>query len=333
MTPTYSTCETEVSPSSMALPSASPISTGDSLLTPELFVHHGPYFEKAEGLSAPPVRFWKDVWRRFRENGFAMFGLYLLSLLLLLAMVGPYINGLNYFETILDYSNQPPSAKYWFGTDDLGRDIFTRIWYGARISIFVGVAAAFIDFVVGVIWGSIAAFAGGIIDEMMMRIADVLYALPYLLVVILIMVVMGSGLIPILIAMTIVGWITMARIVRGQILQLKQQDYVVAAQALGASNRRIIFKHLVPNAIGPIMVTMTLTIPSAIFVEAFLSFMGLGIQAPMASWGTMASEGLPAFQYFPWRLIFPGIFISLTMLAFNLIGEGLRDSLDPRLRS
>lgn len=302
-------------------------------LSPEDFIPHGPYVERAEAIVSPSVDFWQDVWRRFEKNKFSLFGLYLLSILLLLACVGPYLNGLNYFDTHLEGNNLPPSKEYWFGTDDLGRDMFTRIWYGARISLMVGITAAFIDLIIGVMWGSAAAFSGGIVDEIMMRIADVLYGLPYLLVVILIMVVMGSGLIPILIAMTIMGWITMARIVRGQILQLKQQEYVVAAQALGASNRRIIFKHLVPNAIGPIMVTVTLTIPSAIFVEAFLSFLGLGVQAPMASWGTMASEGLPALQYYPWRLLFPGIFISLTMLAFNLIGEGLRDALDPRLRA
>jgi oligopeptide transport system permease protein len=166
----------------------------------------------------------------------------------------------------------------------------------------------------------------------MMRIADVLYGLPYLLVVIMLMVVMGSGLIPIIIAMTITGWINMARIVRGQVLQLKEQEFVMAAEVLGASFSRILLKHLLPNAMGPIIVTMTLTVPTAIFTEAFLSFLGLGVQAPVASWGTMASEGLPALRYYPWRLFFPAAFISITMLAFNLVGDGLRDALDPRQR-
>jgi len=166
----------------------------------------------------------------------------------------------------------------------------------------------------------------------MMRIADVLYGLPYLLTVIMLMVVMGSGLVPIIVALTIIGWITMARIVRGQILQLKRLEYVQAAIALGASPRRILLKHLIPNAIAPILVTMTLTVPSAIFVEAFLSFLGLGVQAPVASWGTMAADGLPAMRYYPWRLFFPATFISLAMFAFNLVGDGLRDALDPKLR-
>ena len=165
-----------------------------------------------------------------------------------------------------------------------------------------------------------------------MRIADILYGLPYMLTVILLMVVMGSGLLPILVAMTVIGWITMARIVRGQILQLRELEYVLAAQALGAGWGRILFKHLIPNAMAPIIVTMTLTVPSAIFVEAFLSFLGLGIQAPVASWGTMAADGLPAMRYFPWRLFFPAAGISLAMLGFNLVGDGLRDALDPRLR-
>ena len=166
----------------------------------------------------------------------------------------------------------------------------------------------------------------------MMRLADILYAIPYLLVVIMLMVVLGSGLVPIIIALTIIGWIGMARIVRGQMLQLKQQEFIQAAIALGAGRRRILFKHLLPNTMGPIIVTMTLTIPTAIFAEAFLSFLGLGVQAPMASWGVMASDGLAAMRYYPWRIFFPALFISITMLAFNLVGDGLRDALDPKLR-
>lgn len=196
----------------------------------------------------------------------------------------------------------------------------------------MGIAAASIDLAIGVLWGGIAALIGGKIDNMLMRIADILHAIPYLLVVIMLMVVMGSGLIPILIALTITGWIGMARIVRGELLVLKEQEYIQAAIALGAGNRRILFRHLLPNAMGTIIVTMTLTIPIAIFTEAFLSFLGLGVQAPMASWGTMVSDALPAMRYYPWRLCFPAFFISLTMLAFNLVGDGLRDALDPRLR-
>lgn len=285
-----------------------------------------------EEISLPSLTFWQDVTRRFTLSKVAVFGFISLIFLMLMAIFGPMISTHPYYETNLALKNQPPSTEFWFGTDDLGRDMFTRVAFGARISLFVGIAAATIDLVIGVLWGAVAAFAGGKLDNLLMRIADILYAIPYLLVVIMLMVVMGSGLIPIIIALTITGWIGMARIVRGQILQLKEQEYILAVIALGAGNRRILLKHLIPNAIGPIIVTVTLTVPIAIFTEAFLSFLGLGVQAPMASWGTMASDGLPAMRYYPWRLFFPAFFISITMLAFNLVGDGLRDALDPKLR-
>ncbi len=287
---------------------------------------------EAEDIGAPGLSFWTDVWLRFRQNKLAYLGLWTLLFLFLMAIIGPIISSYTYYETALELKNRAPSTTFWFGTDDLGRDMFTRVWFGARISLFVGIIAALIDVVVGIVWGGVAALMGGKVDEIMMRIADILYGLPYLLVVIMLMVVLGAGLIPIIIAMTITGWINMARIVRGQILQLKEQEYVHAAVVLGAGFWRILLKHLIPNAMAPIIVTMTLTIPSAIFVEAFLSFLGLGVQAPIASWGTMAADGLPAMKYYPWRLFFPVTFISMTMLAFNLVGDGLRDALDPRLR-
>jgi len=272
----------------------------------------------------------QDSFRRFFASKAAIFGVALLAVMILMALIGPYLNSLTYYEIDLVHKNLVPNSTYWFGTDDLGRDIFTRVWYGARISLTIGLVAAFIDVIFGVLWGSIAGLSGGRLDTFMMRIADILYALPYLLVVILLTCILGSGLIPLIIAMTVIGWINMARIVRGQILQLKNQEFVLSAKALGASFWRILFKHLIPNTLGPIIVTLTLTIPSAIFVEAFLSFLGLGVQAPIASWGTMASEGLAAMKYYPWRLFFPAFFISLTMLAFNLLGDRLRDALDPQ---
>ncbi len=286
----------------------------------------------SEQLGSPSASFWRDVWRRFRHNRMAALGLAMLALMTVMAIFGPMMSPYTYFDTNLADHNKPPSAEHWFGTDDLGRDMFTRTWYGARISLFIGITAAVVDLLVGVLWGGIAGLTGGRTDETLMRVADVLYGLPYMLTVIMLMVILGSGLIPIIIAMTIIGWIPMARIVRGQLLQLKEYEYVQAAVALGASMPRILFKHLIPNAMGPIIVTMTLTVPAAIFTEAFLSFLGLGVQAPVASWGTMAADGLPAMKYYPWRLFFPATFISLTMLAFNLVGDGLRDALDPRQR-
>ncbi|WP_068467344.1 ABC transporter permease [Candidatus Protochlamydia phocaeensis] len=267
------------------------------------------------------------AWQRFRQSRFGLCGLMLLAVIAILTLSGPFLSGYPYDATHLALKNQPPSSQFWFGTDDLGRDLFTRVWYGARISLCVGLCAAIMDLFIGLLWGGIAGFFGGKIDETMMRLADILYSLPYLLVVIMLTVVWGSGLFSIIAALALIGWITMARIVRGQVLLLKEMDYILAAKALGAGPFRLLFKHLLPNAMGPVVVTLTLTIPSAIFSEAFLSFLGLGIQAPMASWGTMASEGLPAMTFYPWRLFFPAFFISLTMLSFHLIGEGLKDAL------
>jgi oligopeptide transport system permease protein len=287
---------------------------------------------EAEKISKPSLSFWKDVFIRFRKNKLAMFGVVLLIFLIFMAIFGPYMTKYDYATNDLTNTNKPPSSEHWFGTDDLGRDVFARTWEGARISLFIGVAAALIDLFIGVLWGGISGYKGGRTDEVMMRIADILYGIPYLLLVILLMVVLGQSLTTMIIAMTITGWINMARIVRGQVLSLKNQEYVLAARTLGASTSRIMRRHLIPNTMGPILVTMTLTVPSAIFTESFLSFLGLGLTPPLASWGTMASEGLPAIKYYPWRLFFPATFISLTIFAFNVIGDGLRDALDPRLR-
>ena len=261
-----------------------------------------------------------------------MGGFYFLCVLITLAIVGPMLTDYTYYETHLHLKNTPPTGKFWFGTDELGRDLFTRIWWGARISLFVGITAAVIDVAIGIFYGAFAAMCGGKTEEMMMRFADILYSLPYLLIVILLMVVMGPGIFTIIIAMTLTGWINMARIVRAQILQLKHIDFATAAHAIGASRTRVLIRHLIPNTIGTIITTMTLTIPAAIFTEAFLSFLGLGVQAPIASWGTMANDGLSALRYYPWRLFFPAAFISFTMLAFNVVGDGIRDAFDPRLR-
>ncbi|AKO91313.1 ABC transporter permease [Priestia filamentosa] len=298
----------------------------------EMFEPVSTNHNEAEKISKPSLSFWKDAFLRYRENKLAMFGTVLIILLLVMAIFAPIFSKYDYETTNLLNTNQPPSSEHWFGTDDLGRDIFVRTWEGARISLFIGLAAAFIDLIIGVIWGSIAGFRGGKTDEAMMRIADILWAIPYLLMVVLLMVILDKGLLPMIIAMSITGWINMARIVRGQVLQLKNQEFVLASQTLGAKTSRLLFKHLIPNSMGPILVTMTLTIPSAIFTEAFLSYLGLGVPAPLASWGTMATEGVPALEYYPWRLLFPATFICLTIFAFNVIGDGLRDALDPKQR-
>lgn len=286
----------------------------------------------AEKIARPSISYWKDVWRRFKKNKLALFGVITISLLAIMAIFGSAISGHNYYSNDLMSANNPPSAQHWFGTDQLGRDVFSRVWFGARISLFIGLAAAIIDLIIGVLLGSAAGYFGGKVDEVIMRIADILYGVPYLLVVILLLVVLPQGLHTIILAMTITGWVNMARIVRGEVLRLRSEEYVMAAQTLGASRFRILFRHLVPNTLGPILVTLTLTIPSAIFTEAFLSYIGLGVPAPLASWGTMSNEGLPAMESYPWQLFIPSFFICITMLAFNSIGDGLRDALDPKER-
>jgi dipeptide transport system permease protein len=288
---------------------------------------------EAEAVVRPSLSYWKDAWRRLVKNKLAMAGLFFLSVLTFMAIFGPIISPYSVRETVLVNQNLPPSSEHWFGTDELGRDVFARTWYGARISLFVGVVAALIDFIVGVVYGGIAGYKGGRTDHFMMRIVEVLYGLPYLLVVILISVVMGPGLFTIIFALTVTGWVGMARIVRGQVLQIKNYEFVLASKSFGTKTSRIIKKNLLPNTMGPIIVQMTLTVPAAIFAEAFLSFLGLGIQPPYASWGSMANDGLSTIlSGHWWRLFFPAFFISLTMFSFNVLGDGLQDALDPKQR-
>lgn len=299
----------------------------------ELFVPVKRDEQDAHPIVRPSVGYWKDVWIRLRKNKLAMSGFMIIILLTFMAICGPMMSPYHYSEQVLSDQNQGISKEHWFGTDNLGRDMFVRTWYGARISLLIGFAAALIELIIGVIYGGISGYKGGRVDQVMMRIVDVLYGLPYLLVVILLMVVMDPGLFTIIVALTLTGWTGMARIVRGQVLQLKSNEYVLASRVLGAGTFRIIFKHLLPNTMGPVIVSMTLTIPGAIFAEAFLSFLGLGVSAPMASWGSMANDALGVINTgYWWRLFFPAFFISLTMFAFNVFGDGLRDALDPKLR-
>ncbi len=280
----------------------------------------------------PSMTYRQDAWRRLKKNKLAMIGLYVILLILLIALAGPWLSSLSYSDQDLMATNQSPSAEHWFGTDNLGRDLFIRVLYGARISLSIGIVASILNLTIGVIYGGIAGFLGGRIDKVMMNIVDILYGIPVLLYVILLMVVLEPGLINIFIALGIAYWLRMARIVRGQILSLKEQDYVLAARTLGAGSWRILFHHLLPNSMDPIIITMTLAIPEAIFTEAFLSFIGLGVAAPMASWGVLASEGITSLRSYPFQLFFPAMAISITMLAFNFLGDGLRDALDPRVR-
>lgn len=301
-------------------------------LKPEDFQKIGVDEKEAEVIQRESLSAWKDSWQRLRQNKMAMTALGILGLIVLAAIIAPLFSKYNYYSNDLMNTNKPPSSDHWFGTDDLGRDIFVRTWYGARISLIVGLAAAAIDLFIGVIYGGIMGYFGGRVDNIMNKFSEILYSIPYLLVVILLLVVLEPSLGTIILALTITGWITMSWIVRGEIMQLKNREFVLASRSMGAGSARLLFKHLLPNAVGPIIVTITLSVPNAIFAEAFLSFLGLGVQAPIASLGSMINDSLTGWLYYPWRFLFPAILISLTMLSFNIFGDGLRDALDPKLK-
>lgn len=301
-------------------------------LTKEKFKILGCENTNADEILRPNITYWQDAWRRLKQNKVAIFCLILLSAIILMTIFGPFMTPYKHYEMNNSIINMAPNSKHWFGTDNLGRDTFARVWVGGRVSILIGLIGAFVDTSVGVIYGGISGYFGGLVDDIMMRIVEILSSIPYLIVVILVSLFLGKGMLSLIIAMTITGWTYMARLIRGQLLQIKEQEYVIAAQALGANSSRIIARHLIPNTIGVLIIEITFDIPSFIFGEAFLSFIGLGIQSPNTSWGALASAAQPNMIFYPEQLFFPSLFISLTMLAFNLLGDGLRDALDPKLR-
>ena len=294
---------------------------------------HPPATVLADEAASAPRSLWSDAWRRLRRNRAAVGAGVFLLVMCALAAAAPWLPFLqDPAAQDLALGAAPPSWAHWFGTDDLGRDLFARVMYGGRISMLVGVVGTLVSLVVGVSWGAIAGYAGGRVDEAMMRVVDVLYSLPYIFLVILLLVFFERSLVMLFVALGLVQWLTMARIVRGQVLSLKSQTFVEAARALGASDGAILFRHLVPNTLGPVIVYTTLTVPAVILQEAFLSFLGLGVQPPGASWGTLVSDGARVLAIFPWLVLFPGLALSLTLLAFNFLGDGLRDALDPQGR-
>ena len=289
--------------------------------------------KEVEDIARPSVPFWKEALSKLFSNKLAVMGLLFVILISLLAIFVPIFSKYGYADNNLLSTNETPSLTHWFGTDQLGRDIFVRVMYGARYSLIIGFAASILNLFIGIIYGGVAGFVGGRIDNIMMRIVDVINSIPMTIYVILLMVMFEKGgLFNIIIALSVSYWIGMARIVRGEILQLKQQEFVLAARTLGASGKRILFKHLIPNCLGSIIVTLTLQIPTAIFTEAFLSFIGLGIAPPAASWGTLANDALQSLRLYPYQLLFPTLAICLTILSFNLLGDGLRDALDPKVK-
>ena len=281
---------------------------------------------------APSISFWQDAWRRLKQNRVAMASLLFILVLTAFAIVAPMMSSSTHSDVDFGVMNQGLSAEHWFGTDNLGRDLWCRVWMGARVSLFIALVAAVVQSTIGIIIGGVSGFFGGKIDLFLMRASDIIDSIPFLVYVILIMMIMGSGMAPIIIAFALTGWIRMARLVRGQALSLKESDYVMASKGLGGSNMRIIIKHMVPNMLGVIIVTLTMSIPTAIFTEAYLSYIGIGLQPPLTSWGQLANIGATVIKTYPYQMIIPAIFISLTMLSMQLFGDGLRDALDPKLR-
>jgi oligopeptide transport system permease protein len=305
---------------------------------------------------------WRDAWKRLIRNKLAVLGMTLLGVLIVAVIIGPSIvywtTGYTYDYIPADNSlvqSMPPSRMHPMGTDEAGRDLLSRVLQGGRISLTVGIISTIVSLIVGVAWGAIAGYLGGFVDNLMMRIVDILYSIPYILIVIVLLAVFGGGNTPdwitwlsdklggagnaglsqiflLFFALGLVSWLTMARVVRGQILSLKNQDFVMAARATGVSTLGIIFRHLVPNALGPVIVYATLTVPTVMLTEAFLSFLGIGVQPPYASWGSLAADGIKNIAFFPWQLIAPGVTMALTLFSLNFLGDGIRDALDPQTR-
>ncbi len=304
---------------------------------------------------------WHDGWRRLRRNRAAVASAIVLALLVAACLLVPELSRHRYDRADLAYGARPPSWEHWMGTDAFGRDLMARVFFGGRISFAVGLVATFVSFAIGVSWGGIAGAAGGKVDAVMMRIVDALYTFPFLLLVILLMVFFANEhtvlyrawrvalgafvthpedpryfpvfqIVVVFAALGAVSWLTMARIVRGQVVALRARPFVEAARSIGVSPAALVFRHLVPNALGPILVYTTLTIPEVMMTEAFLSFLGLGTQEPLSSWGLLASAGADTMDLYPWQIVFPGAMLAITLLCFNLLGDGLRDALDPRTK-
>ncbi len=281
-------------------------------------------------ISRPTITYWQDTWRRLKKNPIAMFGLVLLIICLLMAIFAPILRGLDYVTINAEAKNMEPNSEFWFGTDSLGRDMFSRIWVGARVSLLVALVCTGIQVVLGCAIGGIMAYFGGWVDELLMRIIEVITSIPSLLITLLIMMVLDKSLFGLVFAMSITSWCFTARQMRGQIMQLRESEYVMAAETLGASPARIIMQHFIPNTISVLILNIASSIPRYIFNEASLSFLGMGLEAPSISLGVLISEG--KIDLYPYQLFFPALILCIIVLAFNLLGDGLRDALDPRLR-
>lgn len=301
-------------------------------LTPEKFKIVGFTQEEANKIDRPAISYWQDAWRRLRKNPVAMGALVVLLALVVMVIVGPYINDYDLIEMNTADRNLAPSAEYWFGTDSLGRDLFSRVWMGARSSIIIALVATVVKLVFGTLYGALMAHFGGWVDDLLMRFIEVINSLPDLLLTIMVMMILGNNLFALLVAMSITAWCNTARQVRGLIKQLKESEYVLAAEVLGASPWRIIIKHYVPNMISILLLDASTAIPNFIFTEAGLSFLGIGLTSPEISLGVLISMGQQTIDFYPYQLVFPCVVLCVIVMAFNLLGDGLRDALDPKLR-
>lgn len=310
---------------------------------------HGPMHDPAlppdlvEGSSL-----WRDAWRRLRRNRLAVAGAAVLAVVTVFALLGalqlasrsesPFLSWIpnllpyQFDTTNLEIANEPPQWSHWMGTDVLGRDLFVRLMVGGTISLMVALVATAVSFVIGVCYGAVSGYVGGKTDQFLMRTVDVIYSLPYIFLVIVLVSIAGRKFLILFAALGAVSWLTMARIVRGQVLSLKNQEFVEAARCVGASTPAIVFRHIVPNTLGPVIVYTTLTVPTVMLQEAFLSFLGLGVPPPFSSWGTLVNDGVVSMAIYPWQLLFPALTLALTLLSLNFVGDGLRDALDPHMR-
>lgn len=286
--------------------------------------------EQADEIHRPIISYWKGAWLRLKKNRIAMFALWMLAVLLFFIAFGPRLSGQNYLSVNAEMRNTAPNSIYWFGTDQLGRDLFSRVWIGCRLSLLVALICSVIQIVVGCAYGGIMAYFGGRTDAIMMRILEVLTSFPSLLVTLLIMMIVGKNVGGLLVAMCITSWVGTARTVRGQLMQLRESEYVLASKMLGTSPARIIIRHLIPNMVSILVLDLCTSIPNYIFTEASLSFIGMGLSGDVISLGVLISEGQAKMQFYPWQLFFPALMLVIAVLAFNMLGDGLRDALDPR---
>ena len=285
-----------------------------------------PESELVEGTSL-----WKDAWRRLRKNRVAVASGVFIALFVIACFAGPLLTSVSYSDQDLAYGARGPTAAHPFGTDYLGRDLLVRTLYGGQMSLLVAFAAAVVSLVIGTLWGAVAGYAGGKVDSAMMRVVDILYSLPYIFLVILLVGFFGRNVVLLFVALGAVQWLTTARIVRGQVLSLKEKEFILAARAIGTPPSAIIARHLIPNTLGPIVVSFTLSVPGVMLQEAFLSFLGLGVPPPRPSLGTLVKEGAAHMDVFPWELAFPGLVLAALLFSLNFLGDGLRDALDPRM--